>query len=78
MKICSLVEPDFEFPAFITCNPPIDIWQPNRPQFLYAGLRIKPARGMEQTMQAIFPPDTYPFLGKGFAHEHTKTHVFLV
>jgi len=55
LKICSLVEPDFEFPAFITCNPPIDIWQPNRPQFLYAGLRIKPARGMEQTMQAIFP-----------------------
>uniref|UniRef100_A0A914M180 Non-specific serine/threonine protein kinase n=2 Tax=Meloidogyne incognita group TaxID=654580 RepID=A0A914M180_MELIC len=55
LQICSLVEPDFEFPAFITCNPPIDIWQPNRPQFLYAGLRIKPARGMEQTMQAIFP-----------------------
>ncbi|KAL7073040.1 hypothetical protein ACQ4LE_008336 [Meloidogyne hapla] len=55
LQICSLVEPDFEFPSFITSNPPIDIWQPNRPQFLYAGLRIKPARGMEQTMQAIFP-----------------------
>ncbi|KAF7635152.1 hypothetical protein Mgra_00005435 [Meloidogyne graminicola] len=55
LQICSFVDPDWEFPSFFTLNPPSDIWLPNRSNFLYAGLRIKPARGMEQTMQAIFP-----------------------
>lgn len=51
-----MAETDYEFPAFICAEPPNDIWIGNRPpEFIYGGLRVKPARGMEQTMQSIFP-----------------------
>lgn len=55
LQLCSMADTDFEFPAFISAEPPKDIWLNNRPQFVYGGLRIRPALGMEQTMQSIFP-----------------------
>ncbi|KAL3109084.1 hypothetical protein niasHT_012646 [Heterodera trifolii] len=55
LQLCCVADFDFEFPVFISAPPPHDVWLPNRPHFVYGGLRIKPTRGMEQTMQSIFP-----------------------
>uniref|UniRef100_A0A914H7B7 Non-specific serine/threonine protein kinase n=1 Tax=Globodera rostochiensis TaxID=31243 RepID=A0A914H7B7_GLORO len=55
LQLCCVADTDFEFTVFISAAAPQDVWLPNRPRFVYGGLRIKPARGMEQTMQSIFP-----------------------
>lgn len=46
---------EFEFPAFILVEPAKDVWQKNRPTFVYGGMRILPMRGMERSLQSTFP-----------------------
>ncbi|VDK79575.1 unnamed protein product [Litomosoides sigmodontis] len=48
-------EAEFEFPAFNTLDPPKDIWQRDRPTYVYGGVRVLPMRGMERSLQSTFP-----------------------
>uniref|UniRef100_A0A914VAK0 Uncharacterized protein n=1 Tax=Plectus sambesii TaxID=2011161 RepID=A0A914VAK0_9BILA len=46
---------EFEFPAFNLLEPPKDVWQKDRPAFVYGGLRVLPMRGMERSLISTFP-----------------------
>ncbi|KAK6107281.1 Ankyrin repeats (3 copies) family protein [Brugia pahangi] len=48
-------EAEFEFPAFNVLDPPKDIWQRDRPTYVYGGVRVLPMRGMERSLQSTFP-----------------------
>uniref|UniRef100_A0A1I8A483 Non-specific serine/threonine protein kinase n=1 Tax=Steinernema glaseri TaxID=37863 RepID=A0A1I8A483_9BILA len=46
---------EYEFPALNLMHPPKDIWQKDRPSYVYGGVRVLPARGMERSLQSTFP-----------------------
>ncbi|TKR62381.1 hypothetical protein L596_026356 [Steinernema carpocapsae] len=46
---------EYEFPALNLMHPPKDVWQKDRPNYVYGGVRIVPARGMERSLQSTFP-----------------------
>ncbi|KAI1731383.1 protein kinase domain-containing protein [Ditylenchus destructor] len=58
LQLCAVLEAgstEFEFPAFILDEAPKEVWQNNRPNYVYGGMRIVPMRGMERSLQSTFP-----------------------
>ncbi|KAI1718149.1 protein kinase domain-containing protein [Ditylenchus destructor] len=58
LQLCAVLEAgstEFEFPAFILDEAPMEVWQNNRPNYVYGGMRIVPMRGMERSLQSTFP-----------------------
>ncbi|PAV71110.1 hypothetical protein WR25_11298 [Diploscapter pachys] len=44
-----------EIPLFILGQPPSDVWNKDKPSYVYGGVRVFPMRGMERSLQSTFP-----------------------